>query len=106
VASKFLVVSLDYLGSVPADPVLARATKSQQLVLRSHPHANSSLALRKIGKNLSGYRNMETMKGGIQFFWEQLFGVALKNRTRIIDSHIDKIKSRDGGSCVKKCSRN
>ena len=76
VASKFLVVSLDYRGYVPLDPALRNATKLQQLVTQTVPSSPSSYALRDIAKNLSGYRQMGEMKGGIQFFWEQLLGVA------------------------------
>lgn len=76
VASKFLYVSLDYQGSIPHDPLLTRATKSQQLVLDSQPHAVSSLAIQQITQKMCGFKGMESVKGGMQFFWEQLFRVA------------------------------
>ncbi|MGE3974462.1 MAG: MinD/ParA family protein [Bdellovibrionales bacterium] len=76
VASRFLFVSLDYKGCIPADTVLGRATKSQQLLLKSYPSAPSSLSLRRIADNISGFKTLETQKGGLQFFWEQLFQVA------------------------------
>ncbi|HEX4922999.1 MAG TPA: MinD/ParA family protein [Bdellovibrionales bacterium] len=76
VASKFLYVSLDYQGSIPHDALLNRATRSQQLVLSSQPHASSSLAINQITQKMCGFKGMESVKGGMQFFWEQLFRVA------------------------------
>lgn len=76
IARRFLYVSLDYRGSVPIDPNLRQATRSQQLVTRSHPDATSSQAIRKIVQKFKGYEAPEECKGSLQFFWEQLIGVA------------------------------
>lgn len=76
VAAKFLYVSLDYKGSIPTDPVLRQATRAQQLVTRVSPMTPSSLAIRKLAQKLKGYEVQTACKGGLQFFWEQLIGVA------------------------------
>lgn len=76
VTSKFLCVSLDYKGSIPLDSTLRSATKSQQLVLNTQPQSPSGLAIRALSQKLKQFNNMERSKGGIQFFWEQVFGVA------------------------------
>jgi flagellar biosynthesis protein FlhG len=76
IARRFLFVSLDYAGSIPSDLNLRQATRSQQLVTRSFPDTISSLALRKIAHNFKGYEGLEECKGSLQFFWEQLIGVA------------------------------
>lgn len=76
VADRFLDVSLDWAGSIPADQNLRQATKSQQLVVQSAPHSSSALAIRSISEKLSGFRGLREAKGGIQFFWQQLSGVA------------------------------
>lgn len=76
IARRFLYVSLDYRGSIPIDLNLRQATRSQQLVTRSHPDAISSHAIRKIAQKLKGYEAPEECKGSLQFFWEQLIGVA------------------------------
>jgi flagellar biosynthesis protein FlhG len=76
VANRFLYVSLDYKGSVPSDPILRQATRCQQLVSRAHPQAESSQAIRKLAQKLSGYEPARECKGGLQFFWQQLVGVA------------------------------
>jgi flagellar biosynthesis protein FlhG len=76
VARKFLYVSLDYLGSVPTDPVLRQATRQQQLVGKSHPEAASARAISKLAQGFKGYEPQVECKGSLQFFWEQLVGLA------------------------------
>lgn len=76
VAQRFLCVGLDYKGFVPSDPVLRRATKSQQLVLEADPRSPSAVSIRNLAENLSGSRQIAGIKGGMQFFWEQMVGVA------------------------------
>jgi len=76
VAQRFLCVSLDYRGGVPSDLNLRQATRSQQLVVQSQPNSPSALALGQIAENLSESQRFSELKGGIQFFWNQLSGVA------------------------------
>jgi flagellar biosynthesis protein FlhG len=76
IANRFLYVSLDYRGSIPTDPILRQSNRSQQLVTRAHPGSPSSLAIRKLAQKLKGYESSTECKGGLQFFWEQLIGVA------------------------------
>lgn len=76
VAQKFLCVSLDYKGFVPSDTNLRTATKSQQLVTQSQPRSPSSYAIKVLSEKLNVYRPISAPKGGMQFFWEQLVGVA------------------------------
>jgi len=76
VTSRFLFVSLDYKGSIPHDPILSRATKAQQLLLKTYPMAPSSISIRDLAEKVAGFKNLEAQKGGLQFFWEQIFQVA------------------------------
>lgn len=76
VADHFLCVSLSYRGSIPMDLNLSKATKSQQLVLDLAPYSSSSKAVQDLGEKLSGFRYIKEAKGGIQFFWQQLVGMA------------------------------
>jgi flagellar biosynthesis protein FlhG len=73
VASKFLCVSLDYKGSIPSDLNLRNATKSQQLIMKVNAQTPSSLAIREVAQKLRQINNIDRSKGGIQFFWEQVF---------------------------------
>lgn len=76
VAQSFLYISLDYAGSVPADPALRQSTRSQQLVLKAVPTAPSSVAISQLARGFSGYRHVSECKGSLQFFWEQLVRLA------------------------------
>jgi flagellar biosynthesis protein FlhG len=76
VTQKFLCVSLDYKGFIPADAKLRSATKSQQLIIHANPESESGLAIQMLAEKLSGYAPVAYPKGGMQFFWEQLVGVA------------------------------
>lgn len=76
VAEEFLFVSLDYKGFVPMDQNLQKATKQQQLISKVNPRSQSSYAFNELSKNLSGFNGLRETKGGIQFFWSQLVGMA------------------------------
>jgi flagellar biosynthesis protein FlhG len=76
VASRFLFVILDYRGSIPTDGMMRKATKSQQLLLETQPSSPAAESLRKIAKNLEVSTSLEGFAGGVQFYWEQLLGVA------------------------------
>lgn len=76
VAAKFLCVSLDYKGSVPNDLILRQANRSQQLVVQAQNRCPASSAIRGLGEKLKDSERFSGLKGGIQFFWNQLSGVA------------------------------
>lgn len=76
VTQKFLFISLDHAGSVPNDPVLRQSTLGQQLVCRSYPDAESSRAILKLAQKFRGYEPATECKGSLQFFWQQLVGLA------------------------------
>lgn len=76
VAERFLCVSLDYKGHIPLDVNLRNATKSQQLVVHSNPRSPSSFSIHGLSKKVSDYSRLTDSKGGLQFFWEQMIGVA------------------------------
>jgi flagellar biosynthesis protein FlhG len=76
VASRFLCVSLDYRGYIPNDLVLRQATRSQQLVVEAQSRSPASLAIRSLSENLKNSERLTELKGGLQFFWNQLSGVA------------------------------
>lgn len=76
VTNKFLNISLDYKGSIPMDAELRKATKSQQLILREQPQTSSAVAIRQLAEKVSHFNHIANVKGGMQFFWEQLVGQA------------------------------
>lgn len=76
VADRFLCVSLNYRGSVPTDLTLRQYNRSQQLVVQMQSRCPSAVAIRQIAENLKDSQRFSELKGGIQFFWNQLSGVA------------------------------
>lgn len=76
VASRFLCVSLDFRGYVPNDLILRQSIRSQQLVVEAQSRSPSSLAIRALTENLRNSGRFTELKGGLQFFWNQLSGVA------------------------------
>jgi flagellar biosynthesis protein FlhG len=76
VAEKFLCVSLDYKGFVPTDLNLRQSIRSQQLVVQSQARCPAAVAIRGLVENMSAFETFSHNKGGMQFFWQQLSGVA------------------------------
>ncbi len=76
VASRFLCVSLDYRGFIPNDLILRQSNRNQQLVVEVQARCPSSLAIRGLAENLKNSQRFTELKGGLQFFWSQLSGVA------------------------------
>jgi flagellar biosynthesis protein FlhG len=76
VASRFLSVSLDYRGFVPADLEMRQSAKLQQLIFNVAPNSCASTAFRQFAEKLKNSRAVQGPKGGLQFFWQQLAGVA------------------------------
>lgn len=76
VASRFLCVSLDYKGCIPNDLILRQSIRSQQLVMEVQARSPASLAIRALGENLKNSDRFIQLKGGLQYFWNQLSGVA------------------------------
>ncbi len=76
VANRFLCVSLNYRGFVPADLILRQSVRSQQPVVQMQTRSPAATAIRGLADNLRDSQRFSEMKGGIQFFWNQLSGVA------------------------------
>ena len=76
VASRFLCVSLDFRGAIPHDPNLRQSVRTQQLVTLSQSRSPAALSIKELAENLRHSERYSELKGGIQFFWNQLSGVA------------------------------
>lgn len=76
VAEKFLFLNLEYVGSIPFDLNLRQSVRGQKLVIQTLPTSGASLSIDRICKNIKGPDGLESVKGGLQFFWQELVGVA------------------------------
>lgn len=76
VAGRFLDVRLDYLASIPFDLNLRQAVRAQKLIMQSQPHNEAARAISKMAQKINGFQERDEGKGGLQFFWSQMVGVA------------------------------
>ncbi len=76
VVNRFLYIGLDYWGSVSQDQLFRKSTQNQRLILKHEPNSDAGKNLLKISNRLeNSVRNLDD-KSGLQFFWEQVVGVA------------------------------
>ncbi len=75
VTDRFLSVSLDYLGYIPFDRALQKAVRIQKAVVTHNPSSPSSEAFNALADKIKGMKSYGP-KGGIQFFFDNLFEVS------------------------------
>jgi flagellar biosynthesis protein FlhG len=76
VVNRFLYIGLDYWGSLEMDPLFRKSTQSQRLIMRHEPQSQSARAIQAITAKLERKMHGLDQKAGLQFFWEQVVGVA------------------------------
>ena len=74
VTSRFLDVTLNYLGAIPRDEWLRRAVQRQEAVVDVFPSAPSSVAFRDIARRASQWQTPPGARGHVEFFMERLVG--------------------------------
>lgn len=67
VAEKFLGVKINYIGSVPNDPVVPKSVMMQKPFVEAFPRSSASIALNKIAMNLLSLDKVKKQKS----FWER-----------------------------------
>lgn len=76
VVNRFLSIGLDYWGALALDPLVRRSCQNQRLILKHEPQSESAHQLLRVSNRLqASVENIEG-KAGLQFFWEQVVGVA------------------------------
>lgn len=74
VADRFLNdVSLDYLGSVPADESIRKAVRIQQAVVDAFPDSPAAQSFRNLARFLVDAPVRSGLEGNIRFFFKRLF---------------------------------
>ncbi len=73
VCSRFLIVSLDYLGSVPFDENVKKLVASQKLPIRQNPSSEHTHMIKKVSKQFELYL---MSRPELSQFWTELSGVA------------------------------
>lgn len=76
VVNRFLFIGLDYWGALPADPLFKKSTQGQRLIMKHEPQSQSAKTIMNISHKLERDMSLIQGKSGMQFFWEQVVGVA------------------------------
>lgn len=74
VTSRFLDISLDYLGCVIKDDSVVEAVKSQKPVLELFPETPASLCFTTLARRILENSNERRLKGNVQFFFRKFLG--------------------------------
>jgi len=73
VTSRFLDVSLDYLGYIVWDDRLIDAVRQQKAVCELYPKAAASVCFESVARRIIELGGSATVKGNLQFFFRQKF---------------------------------
>lgn len=72
---RFLQVDLTFLGFIPHDTAVTQSVMQQRPVMDLFPSTKASLAIQSIGRKLDEEFWQYRVKGGLQFFFEQILAV-------------------------------
>ncbi|MBL8268185.1 MAG: MinD/ParA family protein [Steroidobacter sp.] len=72
VTSRFLDVTLEFVGEIPEDPYLRRAIREQRPVVNAFPSAPASRAFKKLAQKADKWPVPEGPRGNLEFFVERL----------------------------------
>ena len=82
VTSRFLDVTLNYLGAIPRDEWLRRAIQRQESVVDAFPSAPAALAFRDIARRSRQWQSPAAPRGHVEFFIERILAQASANSPR------------------------
>jgi flagellar biosynthesis protein FlhG len=72
VVARFLDVTLDYAGQIPADEAVRRAVREQCTVVERYPASSAACAFKKLAAAADTWPIPEGARGNIEFFVERL----------------------------------
>ncbi|HEY6641021.1 MAG TPA: MinD/ParA family protein [Povalibacter sp.] len=72
VTSKFLDVTLEYVGEIPEDPYLRRSIREQRPVIGAFPASPSTRAFKKLALKADKWPVPDGPRGNLEFFVERL----------------------------------
>jgi flagellar biosynthesis protein FlhG len=72
VASRFLDITLNYVGELPDDPYLKRAIREQRPVTDAYPASPAAMAFKKLALNVDKWPIPDGPRGNLEFFVERL----------------------------------
>jgi flagellar biosynthesis protein FlhG len=72
VSSRFIDISVDFLGGIPLDKRFTDSVRKQKTLVEMYPEAKPSLAFAEIIENIELKSEQQSPKGSMQFFWKNL----------------------------------
>ncbi len=76
VCDRFLMVRLEYKGSIPFDTTVKKSSQSQKLFMRQEAATASTKALKALSLRIMNEMSQPETNNGLQMFWEQVVGTA------------------------------
>jgi len=72
VSNRYLDISIEFLGSIPADRQMIDAIRKQRVIVDLYPASRITTAFTLLAGTLCSEQIHCAPKGGIQFFWKKL----------------------------------
>jgi flagellar biosynthesis protein FlhG len=72
VSNRYLDISIEFLGSIPADRQMIDAIRKQKVIVELYPASRITSAFNQLAGTLCSEQTPSQPKGGIQFFWKKL----------------------------------
>ncbi|MGM0452562.1 MAG: MinD/ParA family protein [Thermodesulfobacteriota bacterium] len=76
VSSRFIDISIDFLGAIPSDKRFTDSVRRQKALVSLYPDSKSAAAFGKIVDNMEIESEKPVLKGAQQFFWKRLLSYA------------------------------
>ncbi len=71
-ATRFLNISLDHIGSVPRDEAIGRSVMRGEPVLLAYPTSKASIAIGEVAQRLLAEDRPDERQGAMRLFWRRL----------------------------------
>lgn len=78
VSNRYLDISIDYFGSVPADRQMVDSIRKQRVYVDMHPNSAIGKAFTTLANRLCYETPPSQPKGNLQFFWKKLLNLSNK----------------------------
>ncbi len=76
VSNRYLDISLDYLGCIPADPRMREAVRRQKTMLEFCPDSELNAGFESLAQSLVATPEPRQPRGTLQFFWQRFLDMA------------------------------
>ncbi len=76
VSGRYLDISIDFLGSIPADRQMTEAIRKQRVIVDLYPSSKISAAFENLAATICSEKVVSPAKGGVQFFWKRLLDIS------------------------------